>query len=169
LDVDRVWYYRVLAETTMATLHPGERQAPHDAGSRILYTQMHRRLWLEALDEVMGLGLRRPAEPEPAPPEPWNHLYDDALAMLRTITPRIDDPLAKHWAKGVARVLRYLRGVDASGRAAGAQVLDELEEELGTRPRPWPRARRRWGAWSARSPRTVWCGTCGTRSCETTT
>jgi aminoglycoside phosphotransferase (APT) family kinase protein len=37
LDVDRVWYYRVLAETTMATLHPGERQAPHDAGNRILY------------------------------------------------------------------------------------------------------------------------------------
>jgi aminoglycoside phosphotransferase (APT) family kinase protein len=137
LDIDRVWYYRVFAETTMATLRadrPGTQEPPHDAGNRIIYTQLHRRLWLEALDVVMGLGLRRPAEPEPSTPEPWHCLYDDALEMLRTITPRIDDPLAKQWAKGVARALRYLRGVDASGRAFAAQELDELEQELGVRP-----------------------------------
>ncbi|HVV12647.1 phosphotransferase family protein [Amycolatopsis sp.] len=137
LDVDRVWYYRVFAETTMATLRSGgpeEPGPPHDAGNRILYTQLHRRLWLEALDVVLGLGLRRPAEPEPAPPEPWHHLYDTALDMLRTITPRIDDPLAKQWTKGVARVLRYLREVDAAGRAVSADELGELAAELGTRP-----------------------------------
>jgi aminoglycoside phosphotransferase (APT) family kinase protein len=135
LDVDRVWYYRVFAETTMATLHPAEPDKQvHDAGNRILYSQLHRRLWLEALDVVMGLGLRPPALPEPAEPEPWHHLYDDALAMLRESTPRIDDPLAQQWTKGVARVLRYLRSVDASGRAYAASELDELAADLGSRP-----------------------------------
>ncbi|WP_395109674.1 phosphotransferase family protein [Actinomadura sp. SCN-SB] len=137
LDEERVWYYRVFAETTMATLRPeepGTRQPPQDVGNRIIYAQLHRRLWLEALDVVMNLGLRRPAIPEPPAPEPWHHLYDDALEMLRTITPRIDDPLAQRWAKGVARALRYLRDVDASGRALAAQELDELEQELGERP-----------------------------------
>ncbi|HVW42424.1 MAG TPA: phosphotransferase family protein [Amycolatopsis sp.] len=137
LDVDRVWYYRVFAETTMATMRTGgsgEPEPPHDAGNRILYTQLHRRLWLEALDVVMGLGLSRPAEPEPATPEPWHYLYDNVLDMLRTITPRIDDPLAQQWTKGAARVVRYLRDADSSGRATGARELDRLAAELGTRP-----------------------------------
>jgi aminoglycoside phosphotransferase (APT) family kinase protein len=137
LDVDRVWYYRVFAETTMATLHPAEPdRRVHDAGNRILYTQLHRRLWLEALDVVMGLGLRAPVLPEPAEPEPWHHLYDDALAMLRESAPRIDDPLAQQWTKGVARVLRYLRSVDVSGRVYAARELDELAADLGSRPSP---------------------------------
>lgn len=137
LDVDRVWYYRVFAETTMATLrpeNPDKPEPPHDVGNRILYGQLHRRLWLEALDVVSGLGLSRPEEPEPEPAQPWHHLYDDALEMLRTITPRIDDPLAKQWTKGVARILRYLRETDASGRAAARRELDELADALGTRP-----------------------------------
>ena len=46
--------------------------------------------------------------------------------MLRTITPRIDDPLAGQWAKGVARILRYLQSIDANGGADAASELDEL-------------------------------------------
>jgi hypothetical protein len=140
IDPDRVWYYRVFAETTMATLRPaasaGEdaSSAPYDVGNRILYTQLHRRLWLEALNHVMKLGLARPAVPEPAAPEPWHDLYDGALSMLRTMVPRIKDPLAAQWSKGVARVLRYLRDVDVAGRAHGSLELDELTAQLGSRP-----------------------------------
>jgi aminoglycoside phosphotransferase (APT) family kinase protein len=137
IDADRVWYYRVFAETTMATLRAPVPAAPSradDAGNRLLYGQLHRRLWLEALDHVMGLGLVRPAVPAPAGPEPWHALYDGALGMLRIAAPRIADPLAAQWTKGVARVLRYLRDVDAAGRAHVAVELDELAAELGTRP-----------------------------------
>jgi aminoglycoside phosphotransferase (APT) family kinase protein len=139
IDADRVWYYRIFAETTMTTLHPPseaptETTKPRDLGNVILYTQLHRRLWLEALDHVMGLGLARPEAAPPDEPEAWHELYDGALGMLRAITPRIDDPLAVQWTKGVARVLRHLRDADLVGRSCAAQEISELAAELGSRP-----------------------------------
>jgi aminoglycoside phosphotransferase (APT) family kinase protein len=141
IDVGRIWYYRVFAETTMATLHPpqslpgkGGSTPTQDAGNHLLYRQLHRRLWLEALNAVMGLGLRRPEPPGDVQPEPWHHLYEDALGMLRTITPRIGDPLAAQWTKGVARILRYLESTDAAGRTYTARELDEIAAALGARP-----------------------------------
>lgn len=135
IDPARVWYYRVFAETTMATLRPpDEDPGPHDAGNSMIYGQLHRRLWLEALDQVMGLGLRRP-NPVAAPPPPrWHGGYDDALTMLRTVAGRTEDPLAAQWTKGAARILRYLRAADAIGRAHDDQELDELAEQLGIQP-----------------------------------
>jgi len=133
VDPERVWYYRVFAETTMATLRPKEtgHAQPYDAGNRLLYTQLHRRLWLEALNEVLGLDLRRPEPPVSAEPEHWHHFYDDALTMLRTVAPRIEDPLAAQWTKGVARILRYLKETDASGRAETSLELARLSALLG--------------------------------------
>jgi hypothetical protein len=136
IDVDRVWYYRVFAETTMATMRPDGQGEPgtFDAGNRLLYTQLHRRLWLEALDHVVGLGLPRSAPAAAAPAEPWHGQFDNALEMLRTVTPRIEDPLAAQWTKGVARVLRYLRDADLVGRGYTAAELDGLAAALGSRP-----------------------------------
>jgi aminoglycoside phosphotransferase (APT) family kinase protein len=135
VDPDRVRYYRVFAETTMETLRPPDQErAPHDVGNAMLYRQLHRRLWLEALDQVMGLGLRRPEPVDPPPVERWHGHYDDALAMLRTVVPRIDDPLATQWSKGVARIVRYLRDADAVGRTHDARELDDVAAELGVRP-----------------------------------
>ena len=142
IDVDRVWYYRVFAETTMATLNPdepgadddGEAHAQKDVGNLMLYRQLHRRLWLEALDVVMELGLTRPEALPPAELPHWHGLYGDALAMLRTVTPRIEDPLAVQWTKGVARLVTYLRDLDASGRQAVELELDDLAAALGWRP-----------------------------------
>ncbi|TVT21497.1 phosphotransferase family protein [Amycolatopsis acidiphila] len=133
VDPERVWYYRVFAETTMATLRPKEtgHAQPHDAGNRLLYTQLHRRLWLEALNVVLGLDLRRPEPPVPAEPEPWHRFYHDALGMLRTVAPRIDDPLAAQWTKGVARLLRYLKETDASGRVEASRERARLSALLG--------------------------------------
>jgi aminoglycoside phosphotransferase (APT) family kinase protein len=137
IDAGRIWYYRVFAETTMATLHPPQPRPgtpTQDAGNHLLYRQLHRRLWLEALNAVMGLGLRRPEPPGDVQPEPWHYLYADALGMLRTITPRIGDPLAAQWTKGVARILRYLEATDAAGRTCAASELDEIAAALGGRP-----------------------------------
>ena len=153
IDVDRVWYYRVFAETTMATLEPnkgpaaqddaadGEGPALKDVGNLMLYRQLHRRLWLEALNVVMGLGLTKPGMPEPEQPPQWHALYGDVLAMLRTITPRIDDPLASQWTKGVARLVTYLRDLDASGRQYADLELDDLTALLGERPPSVPAGR----------------------------
>jgi hypothetical protein len=141
IDPARVWYYRVFAEATMATLRPpqGPGESPQvaadqDAANKMLYRQLHRRLWLEALDAVLGLGLQRPAPPAAGEAPEWHPLYGDALGMLRTITPRITDPLASQWAKGVARILRYLEAADADGRASEEAELDELGQTLGRRP-----------------------------------
>jgi aminoglycoside phosphotransferase (APT) family kinase protein len=141
IDVDRIWYYRVFAETTMATLSPDvedsadeDAAAQKDVGNLMLYRQLHRRLWLEALDVVMGLGLTRPEVPDSAALPHWHGLYGDALAMLRTITPRIHDPLAAQWTKGVARLVTYLRELDASGRQYADLELDDLAAVLGYRP-----------------------------------
>jgi len=136
IDVDRIWYYRVFAETTMATMRPDGQGEPgtFDAGNRLLYGQLHRRLWLEALDRVVGLGLPRPGLPEAGPVQPWHGQYDNVLEMLRTITPRMEDSLATQWSKGVARVLRYLRDADAAGPSTMAEELAELEMALGDRP-----------------------------------
>jgi aminoglycoside phosphotransferase (APT) family kinase protein len=146
LDVDRIQYYRVFAETSMATLEPNEGPvgdnggagaegpALKDVGNLMLYRQLHRRLWLEALNAVMGLELGRPPMPEPDEPPGWHHLYGDVLAMLRTITPRIEDPLATQWTKGVARLVTYLRDLDASGREYADLELADLTALLGDPP-----------------------------------
>jgi aminoglycoside phosphotransferase (APT) family kinase protein len=140
VEADRVWYYRLFAEVTMATLHPdqapgepGDGTPAHDAGNRMMYRQLHRRLWLQALDAVMGLRLRSPAPPEPGEPAPWHHLYSDALGMLRVVAARAGDPLATQWAKGVARILRYLEAADRDGQATAAAELSELATALGQR------------------------------------
>ena len=87
-----------------------------DIGNGIIYRQLHRRLWLEALAAVMGLELEPPSLPEPADLPEWHHLYATVLGSLQTIVPRIADPLANQWTKGVARVVKYLQDLDASGR-----------------------------------------------------
>jgi aminoglycoside phosphotransferase (APT) family kinase protein len=138
IDLDRVWYYRVFAEATMTTLNPpnAERagdEATRDIGNLMIYQQLHRRLWLEALNTAMGLGLEPPATP-PAGVDPlWHGWYDDLLASLRTIAPRIADPLASQWTRGVARAVKYLQRIDIDGRQFVECELDEIAATTGTR------------------------------------
>jgi hypothetical protein len=139
IDVQRVWYYRVFAEATMATLNPPHEDGPgetatRDIGNVLIYQQLHRRLWLEALNEAMHLGLQRPAAlPMSEAPE-WHPWFDGALASLRTVAPRISDPLAAQWTRGVARVLKYLQQADAVGRASVELELADLTALLGDVP-----------------------------------
>ena len=127
IDDKRVWYYRLFAESTMTTLYPNEGadsrrpgeadddDVTRDIGNGLIYRQLHRRLWLEALGAVMGLDLEPPTYPEPTELPEWHRMYATVLGSLRTITPRISDPLANQWTKGVARVVKYLQDIDASG------------------------------------------------------
>lgn len=153
LDVSRVWYYRLFAESTMATLYPntgpdsrrpGEEEGAdvrRDIGNGIIYRQLHRRLWLESLGQVMGLDLEMPSLPEPAGLPEWHGMYATVLGSLQTIVPRITDPLANQWTKGVARVVKYLQELDASGRDFAELETEEIASLLGQRPDDLARGR----------------------------
>jgi aminoglycoside phosphotransferase (APT) family kinase protein len=146
VDEQRVWYYRLFAESTMSTLYPNEGldsrrpgegdddNVSRDIGNGIIYRQLHRRLWLESLAAVMGLELEPPSLPEPSELPEWHHHYAAVLGSLRTIVPRIADPLASQWTKGVARVVKYLQDLDASGRQFAELETDEIASLLGHRP-----------------------------------
>jgi aminoglycoside phosphotransferase (APT) family kinase protein len=148
VDERRVWYYRLFAESTMSTLYPNEGpdsrrpgeededNVSRDIGNGLIYRQLHRRLWLESLAAVMGLELDLPSLPEPLESElpEWHRHYATVLGSLRTIVPRIADPLASQWTKGVARVVKYLQDLDASGRQFAALEADEIASLLGHRP-----------------------------------
>jgi aminoglycoside phosphotransferase (APT) family kinase protein len=146
IDEARVWYYRLFAESTMTTLYPnegpgttrpGEGDDDHvarDIGNGIIYRQLHRRLWLEALGAVMGLELEAPSLPEPVELSEWHHFYPTVLGSLATIVPRISDPLASQWTKGVARMVKYLQELDGAGRQYAELEGDEIGRLLGRRP-----------------------------------
>ena len=130
----------------MSTLYPNEGpdsrrpgeddndNVSRDIGNGIIYRQLHRRLWLESLAAVMGLELEPPSLPEPSELPEWHHHYAAVLGSLRTIVPRIADPLASQWTKGVARVVKYLQDLDASGRQFAELETDEIASLLGHRP-----------------------------------
>jgi aminoglycoside phosphotransferase (APT) family kinase protein len=142
IEPSRVWYYRLLAETRLAASARGaardagnpDEDAPRDPGNGLIYGMLHRRLTLEALAEVAGVELPADSLPADGHPRSHHHVFDDCLAALSTIVPRIEDPLASQWTKGVARALKYLREIDLSGNDFDAADLDEIAGMLGTRP-----------------------------------
>ncbi len=105
-----------------------------DIGNGIIYRQLHRRLWLEALVNVMGVDLPPPQLPSATVRSDWHDLYGQVLGSIQTIVPRVADPLAVQWTKGVARVVKYLQELDASGRQFDALELEEITSLLGRRP-----------------------------------
>jgi aminoglycoside phosphotransferase (APT) family kinase protein len=146
IDLDRIRYYRVLAEAKiMAMGHglPPARSAGDggsgggDAGGRLIFGQLHRRLLVESLRDAMRLPLSDAAGPPStaADGEEWHGLYGVVLAQLRdVVTPRMSDGFALQRTKGLARVIKYLEAVDLDGRAFAAEEVDDLAQVLGTRP-----------------------------------
>ncbi|HSS11870.1 MAG TPA: phosphotransferase family protein, partial [Acidimicrobiales bacterium] len=119
IDPVRVWYYRLLAETRLASSARGGASATaemsgeaRDPGNRLIYGMLHRRLTLEALGRVAAIDLPPTPLPQEGEPRPHHHVYDDCLAALGTIVPRIEDLLAAQWSKGIARALKYLKEID---------------------------------------------------------
>lgn len=145
VDPARVWYYRLYAETQLASNRPfggWVRPEPADAvtpqhrdiGNPLIYGVLHQRLTLEALARVIGLDLP-PLDPPTDPPVPeWHHRYDEILGALLATTPRISDPLAAGWTKGVARVVRYLKETDRLGDWAVEAEREDLVALLGAAP-----------------------------------
>ena len=134
VDDDRVRYYRVMAEAKLLVMRHGRASAHGDLGNELIYAMLHRRLWLEAMAEVIGLQMDAVDVAPPSEPTDEGWLYEAMLVQLRDVmVPRIADPLARQRAKGLARVIKYLAAVDRDGSFYEAAELSDLAEILGRR------------------------------------
>ncbi|TDB87784.1 phosphotransferase family protein [Actinomadura sp. 7K534] len=144
VDLDRVRYYRVLAGLRILILaHQGAAKPDPmgEVGNGLVYTTLHRRLFTEALADVTGTALDRPAPLVPVPGEN-ERLYDAALTQIKEIiVPRSEDPFVVLRSKGLARILKYLREHERLADAKRREELDDLESVLGTRPDDAPTGR----------------------------
>jgi aminoglycoside phosphotransferase (APT) family kinase protein len=134
VDLDRVRYYRVLAELKVVIL--GHRRAEGqnllgEVGNGLIYGQLHRRLFVEAMADVLGVELEVPDDMDaPATEAGW--LYDAAMAQIREIiVPRSTDPFVVLRAKGLARILKHLQQVDRLGATVRADELADLRALTG--------------------------------------
>ena len=135
IDPARLGYFRVLAQlrATIGTL-AGLRS--HDGRSEIawqlIYNTLHTRVLAESLAAVEGVPL-----PDPLPDAGGGALgwvYDVALRDLReVVVPALDDPFAATRAKSLARLLKYLQAVEATGTELADAERSELADLLG-----WP-------------------------------
>lgn len=138
VDISRVRYYRVFAELRILVLSHravGHSDPRGEVGNALIYTALHRRLFGDAMADVLGISLPHPALLDaPATPRGW--WYDAVLTQLgEIIVPRSTDPFVILRSKGVARMVKYLRELDRLGDAAEVANLDELTELLGARPK----------------------------------
>jgi aminoglycoside phosphotransferase (APT) family kinase protein len=134
IDPARLGYFRVLAQlrATIGTL-AGLRS--HDGRAEIawqlIYNTLHTRVLAESLAAMAAVPVPAPLpDDEAGGPHGW--LHDVALQDLRdVIVPALEQPFAATRAKGLARLLKYLRAVDRHGAELDARERAELGALLG--------------------------------------
>jgi aminoglycoside phosphotransferase (APT) family kinase protein len=129
LDPARLRYFLVLAQMRCAI---GTRNGllAHDSrgeiANHLIYSTLHSGLLVEALASAMGTPVPD-APPLVAATSGHTWMYDVALDDLRdVVVPAITDGFASRRAKGLARLLKYLRAHDELGAAAAAQEREDL-------------------------------------------
>lgn len=135
VDPARLRYFLVLAQTRCAIgTRNGllARDNRNEMANHLIYSTLHDRLLVEAL--AMATGIELPvAEPlDDGRDAVGTWAFDVALADLRDhIVPNVHDGFAQRRAKGVARLLKYLREQDRLGAAADHADRRELAVLLG--------------------------------------
>lgn len=148
IDEDRVWYYRLFAETRLASLSPGSVDVrasvpagSPDAGNSLIYGMLHRRLLVEALAHVVGIPEVDVALPGDDTQSEHAPVYDAAAAAMSAAAARTQDGLALRYVKGAARLVKYLAEVDRVGAVVDADETAELSALLGQTPTSVTRGR----------------------------
>jgi aminoglycoside phosphotransferase (APT) family kinase protein len=141
IDADRVWYYRLFAETRLASMNPGSvdvrASAPAgspDAGNSLIYGMLHRRLLVEALAQALGIPEVDVEFPDDKRESEHAQVYDATASALSGAVGRSTDALAVRYVKGAVRLVKYLAEVDRIGAVIDAQELAELARLLGEPP-----------------------------------
>jgi aminoglycoside phosphotransferase (APT) family kinase protein len=134
IDLARLHYFRVLAQTRCAIgTRNGllARDSRGEIANHLIYSTLHQRLLVEALAAALDAEL--PEAPPLVAADPglaW--MYDVATLDLRdTVVPAIEDGFAARRAKGLARLLKYLREQHVLGAADHAAEADDLRIVLG--------------------------------------
>lgn len=134
VDRGRIRYYRVFSELRIVIINHhkvGTVSPLSEVGNGIIYSTLHRRLFVEALADCEGL---EPVAVEAvdAAPTHTQWWYDAAIAQIgEIIVPRSTDPFVIQRAKGLARIVKFLRddhrlgpAVDESDAATIAALLN---------------------------------------------
>jgi aminoglycoside phosphotransferase (APT) family kinase protein len=134
IDADRLRYFRVLAQTRCAIgtrngLLVRDRRG--EIANQLIYNTMHSRLLVEALADAMGVS-STPSPLADGGDTAVTWAYDVVLDELRNVVvPAITDDFASRRAKGLARLVKYVREVDRLGPVARRAELAELSGLLG--------------------------------------
>lgn len=141
VDVDRVWYYRLFAETRLASMNPGSVDirasvpaGSPDAGNSLIYGMLHRRLLIEALAQVVGIPEVDIEFPDEEGESERTPVYEVTASALSGAVGRTTDALAVRYIKGAARLVKYLAEVDRIGAVVDAAEIAELAALLGGTP-----------------------------------
>jgi aminoglycoside phosphotransferase (APT) family kinase protein len=135
VDGERLRYFRVLAQLrcaigTLAGLHARDSRA--EMANHLIYSTLHTRLLAEALAAADGVAPVAPLDTAAAPDTSASWVYDVALDDLRgVVVPGLSDDFAARRAKGLARLLKYLREVDRVGAGLDAAERDDWAALLG--------------------------------------
>jgi aminoglycoside phosphotransferase (APT) family kinase protein len=137
IDLARVRYYRIFAELKVVIL--GFRRTVDvdllsEVGNTLGYEALHGRLLVDALAEQYGLQPVLPPKPDARKGrDDW--LFDVLLAQLKDIiVPGSTDPFVALRAKGLARIIKYLREADQHRDWRFECERDAAEAVLGYRP-----------------------------------
>ncbi len=141
IDEDRVWYYRLFAETRLASISPAtvdvRASAPAgspDAGNSLIYGMLHRRLLVEALAHVVGIPEVQVELPDDEHVSEYTSVYDAAASALSGAVDRSEDALAVRYVKGAARLVKFLAEVDRVGAEVDTAEIAELAGYLNATP-----------------------------------
>ncbi len=140
IDLQRLRWFRVLAQARCAVgtrRGLNARDARGEMANHVIYSTLHLRLLADALVDAMGLAADTPpplAESDAGAAGADDWLFDVALDDLRdVVVPALPRGFAQQRAKGLARLLKYLRSSAQLRDAAEAAERTELGVLLGLR------------------------------------
>jgi hypothetical protein len=137
VDLARLRYFRVLAQTQCAIGTKralAEHQASGEMANHLIYSTLHLRVLVEALAEMIGADLDGGGVDDPGATVN-TALFDAVLTDLRdVVVPNIANDYGLRRAKGVARLIKYLREKDRFDSATDAAELADLTGLLGYEP-----------------------------------
>jgi len=134
IDRDRLRYFRVLAQARCAIgTRRGLLARDHRAemAAHLIFNTLHQRLLAEAIADAEGLECA-PTPPLVAADADASWAFDVALDDLRVhIVPELGESFAARRAKGLARLLKYLREQQRFGPAEEREECAVLAPLLG--------------------------------------